>query len=96
MGRIAAEKTIGIKLAVPDFDSNAAPVSSFTIKIIQNTPEGTEVDLSSLCSDASSACSIPYSISTEDDYYLAVYDGSESIFVKNFVQWFALEVIDDI
>ena len=96
MGGITSGKTIGIKLALVDVDSNAAPVSSFTIKLIKSTPEGTAVDLSSQCSGASSACSVPCSINATDDYYLAVYDASTGIFVKSFVQWFALEVIDDI
>ena len=95
LGGITSGKTIGIKLALVDIDNNAAPVSSFTIKLIKGTPEGTAVDLSSQCSGASSACSVPCLINATDDYYLAVYDAT-GIFVKSFVQWFALEVIDDI
>ena len=95
LGSIASGKTIGIKLALVDVDSNAAPISNFTIKLIQNTPAGTSVDLSSKCSTASSACSIPHSITATDSYYLAVYDASTTPFVKSYLQWYALEVIDD-
>ena len=97
LGNIASGKTIGIKLALTNADSNAAPISNFTIKLIQTTPTGTEVDLSSQCSNAVSACSIPHAINTTDNYYLAVYDAnSADPFVKKYLEWFALEVIDDI
>ena len=96
LGSIAAGKNIGIKLALVNTDANAAPLSSFTIKLIQTTPDGTATDLSSQCSSATSACSIPHAITATDNYYLAVYDAnSADPFVKKYLQWFALEVIDD-
>lgn len=97
LGSISSGKTIGIKLALINTDTNAAPLSSYTIKLHQNTPTGTETDLTASCSAAISACSIPHAITTTDTYYLSIYDAnSADPFVKKYLQWFVVEVIDDI
>ena len=97
LGSIAAGKTIGIKLALVGADSNAAPISNFTIQVIRGTPDGAATDLSALCSNAISACSAPYTTPAADNYYLAVFDAnSADPFVKKYLQWFLVEVIDDI